>query len=434
MSAVFTARIRRVWTSSFIRQSAVLMSGTVMAQVIVFACAPILTRIYLPSQFGEFATFTALIAIFGGFVTGQYEMAIVLPKVDSRARDIFYLGLIIAIVLSSVAFVAIVGIRSITLLRGTVASSALIYLVPLSLFLVGLVNLGTYWNIRTKSFAGVSSANVVQSTSTSLIQIALGLSGWGVWGLAAGFISGQISSIAVLLSRFFAKLRITSHLRIFAVAQRYKGFPQYMLVAGLVSRITANLPLLVFSWYFPSDVTGRFALSQRVIQTPVAIIGVSVSNVFLQRASVLGKIDPVLLRRDAARMVISLLALGAVPTMILILAAPMLFAFIFGVNWVEAGRYTQLLAFYLWLQLAFSPLSIVFSALERQRLYQTWEWLRLLLCTVGLFVGASTLNPDTVIICYSLAMTAGYLILGFLAFRVMGQTARRFQSQAELPS
>jgi len=56
------------------------MTGTTIIQAILIAISPILTRIYVPKDFGVFALFYALVTIFGSIVNGKYELAIMLPK------------------------------------------------------------------------------------------------------------------------------------------------------------------------------------------------------------------------------------------------------------------------------------------------------------------------------------------------------------------
>jgi O-antigen/teichoic acid export membrane protein len=72
--------------SEFTRNVLTLMTGTTIAQVIPIAISPILTRLYSPEDFGEFALFIAIASIFGFIANGRYEMALMLPKKDENAN------------------------------------------------------------------------------------------------------------------------------------------------------------------------------------------------------------------------------------------------------------------------------------------------------------------------------------------------------------
>ena len=81
--------------SEFSRNVLTLMTGTTIAQAIPIAISPILTRIYTPEDFGILALFVAISTIFGSIANGRYELAIMLPKKDEDAINIFALGFIV---------------------------------------------------------------------------------------------------------------------------------------------------------------------------------------------------------------------------------------------------------------------------------------------------------------------------------------------------
>ena len=76
------------------------MTGTTLSQMIPIVISPILTRIYNPEDFGIYAIFLAIITILGSIISGRYELAIMLPKSDEDAINIFALGLIITFILT----------------------------------------------------------------------------------------------------------------------------------------------------------------------------------------------------------------------------------------------------------------------------------------------------------------------------------------------
>ena len=81
--------------SDFTRNVLTLMTGTTIAQAIPVAISPLLTRIYAPEDFGVYALFISLATIFGSVANARYELAIMLPKKDEDAINIFALGFII---------------------------------------------------------------------------------------------------------------------------------------------------------------------------------------------------------------------------------------------------------------------------------------------------------------------------------------------------
>ena len=93
--------------SDFVRHVVTLMTGTAVAQAIPIAMSPILTRIYTPEDFGLFALYMSTSALLAEVATGRYELAIMLPKKDEDARDIFVLSVMIATILSFLSFLVV---------------------------------------------------------------------------------------------------------------------------------------------------------------------------------------------------------------------------------------------------------------------------------------------------------------------------------------
>ena len=97
----------KMLTNKFNQNVAILLVGTVMSQAIPIAISPILTRIYSPSDFGLFALYFSISMILSVFVTGRYEMAIMLPKDEVDAVDITKLSISITVIVSALLFVVI---------------------------------------------------------------------------------------------------------------------------------------------------------------------------------------------------------------------------------------------------------------------------------------------------------------------------------------
>ena len=93
--------------SEFSKNVLTLMTGTTIAQAIPIAISPILTRIYTPEDFGVLALFVAITTIFGTIANGRYELAIMLPKKDEDAINIFALGFIITCFISLILLILV---------------------------------------------------------------------------------------------------------------------------------------------------------------------------------------------------------------------------------------------------------------------------------------------------------------------------------------
>jgi len=55
--------------------------------------SPVLTRLYPPEAFGLYATFLALVSSVTPAATGRYEVALMLPRSDRSARELYAVAL-----------------------------------------------------------------------------------------------------------------------------------------------------------------------------------------------------------------------------------------------------------------------------------------------------------------------------------------------------
>ena len=189
--------------SEFNRNILTLLTGTTIAQAIPIAISPILTRIYTPEDFGIFAIFLAITLIIGSIANGRYELAIMIPKKDEDAINIFALGFIIA---SSISFVLLVLVlifkKYFSFLLGNEEIGVWLYFVPISVFFIGIFNLLNYFNNRKKNYKDISNANILKSIVAAIMQLSIGLIQQG----ATGLISGQI------ISQFFANTKLLKNI------------------------------------------------------------------------------------------------------------------------------------------------------------------------------------------------------------------------------
>jgi hypothetical protein len=90
-------KMLKILKSEFTKNVAALITGTTIAQAIPLLIAPVLTRIYTPEDFGLLATLTSMTMIVGSVATGRYEMALIIPKKESYADNLFIIGLIFSL-------------------------------------------------------------------------------------------------------------------------------------------------------------------------------------------------------------------------------------------------------------------------------------------------------------------------------------------------
>lgn len=357
---------------SFIRNVVTLMTGTVFAQILLILVAPILTRLYSPSDFGVFNLFTSIGSILAVVACLRYEGAIVLPEKDKDAANVFTLCITICISMAIFILVIVAFFReSIADLFNAPSLSFWLWFMPLSIIVSGLFMVFNYWSTRRKQFKRLAVRQVTNSTVTALTQISVGATFHiGPGGLIGGSLIGQLVATVRLAWQIYKDegkqiISFINKISMKHMLYRYKKFPLYDSWAALLNTSSNLLPALLLAYFFNPVVVGLYALGNRVLGVPMGVIGNAVSQVFFPRAVEArraGELDYV-----ALKMFNILLNMGFVPILLIAIVAPDLFRIVFGSEWILAGEYVRWLSAFMLLAFISSPISSIYSVMERQR-------------------------------------------------------------------
>ena len=356
--------------SEFNRNVLTLMSGTTIAQALPLALSPILTRLYTPDDFGVFALFLAITALFSSIASGRYEFALMLVRKDEDAINLFALGFIIITFSSLSLFLIIFFLHDAILsLLNNQEIGFWLYFVPVTIFFIGMFNLLSYFNNRKQEYKDIANATILKSVVLVIVQLILGTLKSG----AAGLISAQI------ISQFFANVKLVKNilkdkiliarirfLKMIAVAKKYRNFPKYQLPHTFLNTLSSNIPVYLFSSFFYSATVGFYALSIRVVFTPLMIVAGANAKVYNQKISEIYNKNADSYSFTTA-LLKSLLKKIVIPFLVIVFFAPEIFAFIFGEEWREAGVYTQILSPWLLLNILVSTVSFIPSLLSMQK-------------------------------------------------------------------
>lgn len=418
----------RLPKSEFSRNVLTLMTGTTIAQAIPIAISPILTRIYTPEDFGILALFVAVTAIFGSIANGRYELAIMLPRKDEDAINIFALGFIIVSCLALVLLVlAIVFNDYFTKLLGHDEIGFWLYFVPLVVFFTGLWNILNYFNNRRKNYKDLRNATIIKSIILATIQLSVGFLKSGVTGLISGQIISQLFANTKLLKNIIRdKLLISkiSRIRMLALLKKYKKFPMYSLPSTLADTVSQQLPYIVMPTVFSLMIGGYFSFAKKIINLPSSLISSSISQVFYQ-SMVNAKNEryrlEILLFRTLKK-----LALIALPAaLFLYFSTPYIFPFVFGENWTIAGEIAQYLSLIFFITFIVSPLSISFSVTMELEKIALWQYLYLVTtCLLFLFFMLSEYDFITFLMSF---VIHEYILYTIYLYMII-QTVKRYDN------
>lgn len=399
----------------FFQGVAVIAAGTAFAQLLNVAASPILTRIFLPQDFGVFAIFSSYLGILSVAASYQYEMAIPLPTADSDAANLLLVSLA-SIGFNCLFLCLLILTFGDFFVRITNAGpfEPYLWLLPVGFGGVGLYQTLTYWAIRKKYYTILARTKATRSFFQVGSQLLLGAFKSGPIGLLIGHIIGEAGGLSTLARLSWLKdkkaIKSVSVRKARQVAWRYRKFPFYMTWASILSSAGLQVPALLFASFYGPKVAGWFFLTQKVIAMPVELVGKSVSQVFIGEVAELARTDPIGLKKIFYRLNLKLLLSGLGPCLLIALFGDIIFKTVFGDSWLQSGKYVQVMIFVYLLKFCSEPL-INLALLERQELSLLWALLRLILvCSAILLSSFAGYDDFTAITAYSAAMVVSYII------------------------
>lgn len=410
-------------TQAFARGVSVLVGGTAGAQLLAIVAAPLLTRLYAPEDFGLLAVYGGLLALFTVVASGRYQLAIPLPETEREAAEVLVLSLAVVAVTTLAALLLVgLGGGALAARLGVPALTPWLWLLPLGVALAGGYQAVSHWAVRTRAYPALAATRIRQTLALLAIQFAASPLGGG--GLLLGHAAGQgVGTLALARPalRAAAGHRVSRN-GIWAAARRYRKFPLFSTWSGLFNTLGKQLPPLLFALLFSPVAAGLYALAHRVLAMPMSLIGEAVGKVFFSSAAQAqrrGELGPLVARVHA-----SLAQIAMPAALALAIVGPDLFALVFGERWREAGEFARWMAPWLYLVFITSPLSHLFSVLERQGQGLAFQALLLGVRIAAIGIGAAMEDLLLTVVLFSLGSAGCWIgFLGWIA-RLTGNRAR----------
>jgi O-antigen/teichoic acid export membrane protein len=371
-----------------------------LGQFITLLAAPVLTRLYLPDDYGVLAVYSSILAIIGVMVGMRYEVAIPLPEDDEQAYHLLTLCLTIAVGLAALTALLIpLAGKQLTIWLNAPRLLPYLWLLPLGITAVGIYLPLSYWTLRRKDYRIIAQTRLSAGISQVALQLAGGVAQVGPIGLMLGVITGQSAGIGSMARLVWGRLATYHPPRLFswtgmsAMMQRYRRFPLISSWATLLSALSIQLPILLLSRWYGLEVTGWFALSDRFVGVPLNLVSTALAQFYLSEAAETNRamdLDSTLLLGHLLKRTLMTSALIGLPFLVVTMLGPWIFPIVFGPQWLEAGRYAQPLGFMYVMRSISRPTDSTLDILERQDLHLGRELLRIFLLVAALIAAVVT--------------------------------------------
>ncbi|SDM56480.1 oligosaccharide flippase family protein [Sediminibacillus halophilus] len=412
---------KRVFKNKSNKNIFTLLVGTGTAQAIPVLASLILTRLYTPEEYGLFAVFTSIVTMLATVVTLRYELAILVPKKEQDAINITVLSIISTIIISVILFVFLIIFKNhlLKLLNITDLGNWL-YLVPLTLLFMGIYNSLNYLATRVGIFKVISKSRIYQTLSGSLSQVVLGLTHLGVGGLIIGSsvtnFMGNIKLFSNVYKSNTKEFKNISIAELKILAKKYSDYPKYGVPSSIFNNASIQLMSFIIPIFYSATLLGFYSLSQRIVITPMRVIGSAISQVFLNEASKELK-ERNTVEKSFMSTLKKLIIIAFPLYSVLFFSIEDIITFAFGTKWQPAGEITKILVLLLFFRFVVNPLSNVLNLYEKQKIVLLWQ-ISLVCLTIGSLALSKILGLDfySFLKLYVFLLSVNYVIMFFICY------------------
>ncbi|HBH9953823.1 TPA: type 8 capsular polysaccharide synthesis protein Cap8K [Staphylococcus aureus] len=372
--------------NKFIGDSFLMILSSGIAQVILIITTPIITRLYSPTEFGEFTIFSNIAMILIPIINARYDLLIVNTKNDRSAN-----------ILSQISF--LISLLILLILIAIFAISACLYpnfildfiFIIIMLFLVSLTNIFTNYLNKERKYKVLSLINVFRAGSMALLQIIFGLLALGSLGLIIGFSLSYIAGITLGYKTFkkhFNIVRDKEETK--ALFLENKNQLVYSTPSILLNSLSFSVVVFFIGILYTNTEVGIYGMAIRVLGIPVTIISLGLSKIFMQQANDYyiehGNFRNLLLKFSSILVIVSIILY--VP---LYLFSEELVNILLGHSWVDAITVIKIVIPLFVIRLIVSTVSLSVIVLQKQQLELILQAL-FLIGTTATFVISKMLN------------------------------------------
>ena len=369
-------------------QIATLMPGTLIAQIVTLAFIPIITRLYTPAEFGLYSLFFSIVSVLGLVSSWKYDQAIMLPKSDKDAQALVFLSILI--ILGMVLFITLgLLVFSNFFIEYFNGNEIFVLMIPFGVALLGTLQVFNAYSSRKQFYKKLAMLKIVNSFSVAGVQTTSKYF-FQLDGLVLGKLLADTLSLILMLKFHFKKntlqLSSLSKRRMKLNAKKYDHFPKYQSFTVFFNALSQNIPVLLFASLYSAEIAGFYALTVRVLQVPVGLIGSSTKEVYYQLASKM-YVNGEDIFNLYKKTTLALLKIFVIPFLTVLFFGEYLFSFVFGEEWIVSGGIAQILI--LWFLFLFinSPSIITFSILNLQKVQMKLEILSIVMRFLSIYLG-----------------------------------------------
>jgi O-antigen/teichoic acid export membrane protein len=394
-----------------LNRAAIVTLGVGLGPMVQLLAMPVLSRIYMPTEFGHLALFLSVVSIVVAVSCLRYEGAIQVVK-DPEVEGIAWTALLCA----GLVFLITVALLLTGLPQQRIESLLMLgsdaKWVPAVALCGAMVLIGS--NITMREGRYIKNAAIRSAHSIIFVFFAIAASELGL--LVASILASVVAGLGV----FFYLIGVMRKIPFFEISKTAKKYVEYpMLVAptSLLDAAALTLPVLFISGSYGLESTGHYVQIQRFIGAPMLMLGIVVGQLFMKRSGELfrsGHSSRKLLWKS-----VGILSFAAIALLIgLATFGEVVCREILGDAWRVDTKFLLIVMMPLLFRAVVSPITTITLTHGRIRIGTLWQVFYFVSTYLGLLYAARTMNFENFLIFYAIIEIVAYSLYLILADRV----------------
>lgn len=383
--------INNILQSDFFKNVIILLSGSIINQIILFITFLVLTRLFTKSELGIYFLYTSSVFVLSVFSTLRYYLTIVLSKTVKELINSFILSIISSLGISLILFIILfVFENQIKKIFNLERLDFWLILIPLSVAINGFLDSFNSFFNKEKKYKYCSIGKLSTSIFVGGFQISLCKTIFKSGGLIVGHILGNLLGCLQLFIIFICNyrklLRLISFKQIVLIAKKNKKIPLYNTLQGFCNILSNQLPFLTLAPFYGIEYVSLYGIANKIIAVPIGMITNAISEVFYREASEKynNNEDVSLYIKKTYK---KLFFISIVPFILIFLLSPTVFRLIFGDSFYLASKITQILLPWIFFSFLSTPISFIPTIYNQQHLLFLFDLILLGLRFLSIYIG-----------------------------------------------
>lgn len=393
-----------------------------IAQAILIAVTPILTRVYSPAEFGQYEFFktSALLLVVIGFL--NYDASIYSSKNDIERINSVLLSVFVLFAICIIASIILFFFNDFFVqVFQCEINNGWFWTLPVYAFFAALTNLMIVVLIKEGSFKLISTIKIGLSILVAFTQLFFGWLNWGYWGLVYSTILVQLIAFGLYFTTFYQQFKGNfndlSFNRSIVIMKTYWRLPLIVFPGNFLNNLAQSLPVF-FLGRVDSQILGYYGLAQRIIGFPLNFVTTAVQRLYVKELT--DEIEKRGIGINAYKKNLKIYGIIAFFLMLGLLAftKPIL-PILFGSEWLPAVKYVVVLGVFFSARFIFGGLSFVMVIGKAPIISIFWQiFFAINLALSFLVCEFFDASPFVTIITYVIVGVFSYLVYGVLGYTI----------------